>query len=62
MDKNGEPLNVPRDLFNHAMDAGRYAMVDLVGNRLVPFTDSGAAEEGEAPSALVVAQIRCSEA
>lgn len=32
MDKNGEPLNVPRDLFNHAMDAGRYGMTDLIGN------------------------------
>lgn len=52
MDKNGEPLNVPRDLFNHAMDGGRYAMVDLIGNPLVPFTDSGAAEEGEASSAF----------
>lgn len=30
MDKNGEPLNVPRDLFNHGMDAGRYAMTDLI--------------------------------
>ena len=52
MDKNGEPLNVPRDLFNHAMDGGRYAMVDLIGNPLVAFSDSGAAEEGEVSSAF----------
>lgn len=29
-DKDGEPLNVARDLFNHGMDAGRYAMTDLI--------------------------------
>ncbi|MCO4274276.1 terminase large subunit [Pseudarthrobacter sp. HLT3-5] len=39
MDKNGEPLNVPRDLFNHAMDAGRYAMTDLIGNAAAPLGD-----------------------
>ncbi|MGB3684949.1 MAG: terminase large subunit [Ornithinimicrobium sp.] len=33
MDRNGEPLNVPRDLFNHGMDAGRYATVDVVGGK-----------------------------
>lgn len=31
MNKDGEPLNVPRDLFNHAMDAGRYAETELIG-------------------------------
>lgn len=36
MDKNGEPLNVPRDLFNHAMDAGRYALTDLIGTAPAP--------------------------
>lgn len=29
-DREGEPLNVPRELFDHAMDAGRYAMQDLI--------------------------------
>jgi phage terminase large subunit len=40
MDKNGEPLNVPRDMFNHMMDAGRYAMIDLIGNAAQPFPTS----------------------
>ena len=39
LDKNGEPLNVPRDLFNHAMDGGRYAMVDLIGSAVGPVDD-----------------------
>lgn len=37
IDRNGDPLNVPRDLFNHAMDAGRYAMTDLIGNAASDF-------------------------
>lgn len=32
-DKNGEPLNVPVDLWNHLMDAARYALSDLIVNK-----------------------------
>lgn len=32
-DKNGEPLNVPVDLWNHAIDATRYALTDLINNK-----------------------------
>lgn len=39
LDKNGEPLNVPRDLFNHGMDAARYAITDLIGNAVAPVDD-----------------------
>lgn len=31
-DKNGKVLNVPRDIFNHGMDGGRYAMESLIGD------------------------------
>ena len=31
VDKDGKILNVPEDIFNHAMDAGGYAMVSLLG-------------------------------
>jgi phage terminase large subunit len=39
LDRDGQPLNVPRDLFNHAMDAGRYAMTDLIVKRVEPIDD-----------------------
>lgn len=39
LDKDGEPLNVPRDLFNHAIDAGRYAMTDLIVNKPAEIED-----------------------
>jgi phage terminase large subunit len=39
MDKNGEPLNVPRDLFNHAMDAGRYGLTDLIAKAAQPIEE-----------------------
>lgn len=32
-DKNGEPLNVPVDIWNHAIDATRYALTDLINNK-----------------------------
>lgn len=41
-DRDGEPLNVPRDLFNHGMDAARYAISDLVlseGSELDDYDD-----------------------
>ncbi|MFJ6416485.1 PBSX family phage terminase large subunit [Paeniglutamicibacter sp. NPDC091659] len=49
LDKNGEPLNVPRDLFNHAMDAGRYAMTDLIGNAPGDFEYEPDDEQGSGP-------------
>ncbi|AZZ51418.1 PBSX family phage terminase large subunit [Rathayibacter festucae] len=39
LDRDGQPMNVPRDLFNHAMDAGRYAMTDLIVKRVEPIDD-----------------------
>lgn len=42
VDKNGEPLNIPRDLFNHGMDAARYALSDLIlseGEKLDSYED-----------------------
>lgn len=51
-DRTGKPLNEPIDLWNHLLDGARYALVDLIGNPLQPFPDSGAAEEGEASSAF----------
>lgn len=39
LDRNGEPLNVPRDLWNHGMDGGRYATVDVVGLPQEPIED-----------------------
>lgn len=39
VDKDGNPLNVPRGLFDHAMDAGRYAMQDLILNAPAPLED-----------------------
>lgn len=38
-DKNGDPLNVPIDLWNHAMDAIRYGLTDLIGNPIGDFPD-----------------------
>ena len=35
-DKEGKPLNVPQDLFNHAGDAERYAMESLIARETVP--------------------------
>jgi len=32
-DKDGRILNEPLDIYNHAMDAGRYAMEDLRPNK-----------------------------
>lgn len=55
LDKNGEPLNVPRDLFNHAMDAGRYAMVDLIGNAVQPFPGKG--DDNENPSGPITSGL-----
>lgn len=31
MDKDGKPTNTPEDIFNHALDATRYAITDIVG-------------------------------
>lgn len=31
LDRDGRPLNVPEDMFNHALDAVRYAVSDIVG-------------------------------
>lgn len=31
MDRDGNPLNVPVDLWNHGMDAARYGLTDLIG-------------------------------
>ena len=45
LDKNGEPLNVPRDLFNHGMDARRYAMDDLIENKPQPFPSENEADD-----------------
>ncbi|MCJ1699941.1 phage terminase large subunit [Rathayibacter festucae] len=39
LDRDGQPMNVPRDLFNHAMDAGRYALTDLIVKRVDPIDD-----------------------
>ena len=37
IDRDGKPLNVPEDLFNHHLDGIRYVISDLVGN---PVRDS----------------------
>lgn len=49
LDKNGEPLNVPRDLFNHGMDAGRYGMTDLIGNAAGDFEYEADDQQGSGP-------------
>lgn len=36
LDKDGKPLNVPEDIFNHHMDGIRYAVGDLVGKGFDP--------------------------
>lgn len=51
-DRTGKPLNVPIDLWNHTMDAARYALVDVIGHPLQPFPDGGGAGEGDASSAF----------
>lgn len=35
-DKDGNNLNVPENIFDHALDAARYALVDAVGERYDP--------------------------
>ncbi|WMM74457.1 terminase large subunit [Rhodococcus pyridinivorans] len=36
-DRTGKALNEPIDLWNHLLDAARYALVDLIGNPIQPF-------------------------
>ena len=38
-DRDGKPLNTPVDAFNHAMDAARYGIVDLIGSPEVKADD-----------------------
>lgn len=40
-DRAGKSLNEPIDLWNHGMDAARYALVDLIGKPAQPFTNEG---------------------
>ncbi|MEI4745891.1 PBSX family phage terminase large subunit [Rhodococcus erythropolis] len=44
-DRTGKPLNVPVDLWNHLLDAARYAMVDLIGNPIPDFPDQDDADD-----------------
>ena len=46
-DRAGKPLNVPIDLWNHAMDAARYALIDVIGNPLQPFPSSDDSHESD---------------
>ncbi|MDV7992074.1 PBSX family phage terminase large subunit [Rhodococcus sp. IEGM 1374] len=49
-DRNGKALNVPIDLWNHLMDAARYALTDIIGNPTQSFPDQS---EGESASGTV---------
>lgn len=51
-DRAGKALNVPIDLWNHGMDASRYALVDVIGHPLQPFPSGGADEEDSPSSAF----------
>lgn len=41
LNKDGEPLNIPRDLFNHGMDAARYALTEYIGTEPSDFSNDG---------------------
>lgn len=59
LDKQGKPLNVPEDVFNHCMDAARYAIADIINQPEPGITQflKGAAQAPEPEKATTETEI-----